>query len=209
MKQSKYLFTALFAAVIACCTVRSAAAQALPNAYFNIDWQIGIPASNHFANNTSGWGANLEGGCFLTEHITLGGFLNYQTNFERVPRQTLLLPSGNALTTSQKHAVFQLPFGVSARYNWLKQSIFQPYAGMKVGASWAEFTSYYYIYKQDTSDWGFYLSPEVGVSIFPWRGLRYGFHAAFYYSFSTNEGRLLNYHINNLNNFGFRFGVSF
>ena len=209
MKHPKYLAAALLAALSTLVGAPRATAQALPNAYFNIDWQIGIPLSNSFADNTSGWGANLEGGYFLTDNITIGGFLNYHTNFERIPRQTLLLPSGNALTTSQKHAVFQLPFGVAARYNWRKQAIFQPYAGMKVGASWAEFTSYYYVYKQDTSSWGFYLSPEVGVSIFPWRGLRYGFHAAFYYSFATNDGSLLNYRINNLNNVGFRLGVSF
>jgi len=207
MKHTNFLLPALFAAIALCCS-RPAAAQALPNAYFNIDWQIGIP-SNGFADDASGWGANLEGGYFLTDAVTIGAFLNYQTNFERFGRRTLTLPSGNALTASQKHAVFQLPFGVSARYNWLKRSIFQPYAGLKIGASWAEFSSYYSVYKQSTDNWGFYLSPEVGVSIFPRRDLRYGFHAAFYYSYATNSGDLLSYSVDHLSNFGFRFGVSF
>lgn len=208
MKRSKYLLAALFAAA-ALCGTRTAAAQALPNTYFNIDWQIGIPVSNSFADKASGWGANLEGGYFLTDAITIGAFLNYQTNFERFARQTLSLPSGNALTTSQKHAVFQLPFGLSARYNWLKRSLFQPYAGLKLGASWAELSSYYSVYKQSTDSWGFYLSPEIGVSIFPRRDLRYGFHVAFYYSYATNSSDLLSYSVDGLSNVGFRFGVSF
>lgn len=184
-------------------------AQVLPDAYFNVDWQVGIPLSNDFAGDSSGWGMNLEGGYFLTEAITIGGFLNYQTNFESVSRRTLQLTDGSALTTSQKHAVFQLPFGVAGRYNWLTDDVFQPYVGMKLGAAWTQFSSYYYIYKQYDEAWGFYLSPEVGVSIFPRPDMRFGFHAAFYFSYATNSGSVLSYKVDGLTNLGFRVGISF
>ncbi len=184
-------------------------AQVLPNTYFNVDWQLGIPLSNDFAEDTSGWGMNLEGGYFLTDAITIGAFLNYQTNFESFGRSTLQLNNGSALTTSQKHAVFQLPFGVTARYNWLTDDLFQPYVGMKLGAAWTQFSSYYYIYKQYTEAWGFYLSPEVGVSIFPRPDMRFGFHAALYFSYATNSSDLLTYQIDGLTNLGFRVGISF
>lgn len=184
-------------------------AQVLPDAYFNIDWQVGIPLSNDFAEDTSGWGMNFEGGYFLTDAITIGAFMNYQTNFESVGRRTLQLSDGSALTTSQKHAVFQLPFGVAARYNWLTDDVFQPYVGMKIGTAWTQFSSYYYIYKQYTESWGFYLSPEVGVSIFPRPDMRFGFHAALYFSYATNNGSLLSYKVDGLTNLGFRVGVSF
>lgn len=189
--------------------IHSSSAQVLPNSYFNIDWQLGMPLSTDFADKFSGWGMNFEGGYFLTDAITIGGFINYQTNFEKIPRQTLTLDNGNALTTSQKHAIFQLPFGVSGRYNWLTDSVFQPYAGMKLGASWAQISSYYYVYKQYTDTWGFYLSPEVGVSIFPRPDMRFGFHAALYYSYSTNSGDLLTYSVSGIQSFGFRLGISF
>lgn len=184
-------------------------AQVLPDAYFNVDWQVGIPLSNDFAGDSSGWGMNLEGGYFLTEAITIGGFLNYQTNFESVSRRTLQLADGSALTTSQKHAVFQLPFGVTGRYNWLTDDVFQPYVGLKLGAAWTQFSSYYYIYKQYDEAWGFYLSPEVGVSIFPRPDMRFGFHAAFYFSYATNSGSVLSYKVDGLTNLGFRVGISF
>ncbi len=190
-------------------TVGNASAQILPNTYFNIDWQVGIPVSENFADKSSGWGMNFEGGYFLTDAITIGGFINYQTNFGNVPRQTLMLDNGSALTTSQKHAIFQLPFGVVGRYNWLTEDVFQPYVGMKLGASWAQISSYYYVYKQYTDTWGFYLSPEVGVSIFPRPDMRFGFHAALYFSYATNSGNLLTYKVDGLTNFGFRVGISF
>lgn len=200
--------------IMACCVVLLATthqtkAQVFPNSYVNIDWQMNVPLGDKFADKSSGWGMNFEGGYFITPAIAVGPFISYQTNFSTVPRKTLNLGDGAALTTNQKHAVFQLPFGVTARYNWLKDSLFQPYAGLKLGANYAQLSSYYYIIKQYTDTWGFYLSPEVGVSIFPRPDYRLGFHVALYYSYSTNSGDVLTYSVNNLNNFGVRVGVSF
>lgn len=208
MKTSKYVKT------IALCAVMLAAAhtgkaQVFPNSYINVDWQVGIPVGTSFADKASGWGMNIEGGYFVTPEITVGPFISFQTNLQSIARQTLDLGGGSALTVNQKHAVFQLPFGATARYNWLKDSIFQPYAGLKVGACWSEFSSYYYVVKQYKDTWGFYLSPEIGVSIFPRPDYRLGFHVALYYSYATNNGDLLVYSVNNLNNFGIRVGVSF
>ena len=126
-----------------------------------------------------------------------------------IDRQTLDLGNGDALTTNQKHALFQLPFGVTSRYNWLTDSVFQPYVGMKLGACYAELSSYYYVVRQYTETWGFYLSPEVGVSIFPRPDYRMGIHVALYYNYATNNGDVLVYRVDNLNNFGLRVGISF
>ena len=57
--------------------------------------------------------------------------------------------------------------------------------------------------------WGFFMSPEIGVSIFPRSDYRLGFHVALYYSYATNSGDVLTYSINNINNFGIRVGISF
>lgn len=208
MKTAKYLKAA------ACCAVlflaaNPAKAQLFPDSYINIDWQVGVPLGSTFADKASGWGMNFEGGYFVTPEIAVGAFISYQTNLESVSRSTLQLNGGSALTTAQKHAAFQLPFGVTGRYNWYKDSVLQPYVGMKLGASWAEFSSYYYVVKQYTDTWGFFLSPEVGVSIFPRPDYRLGFHIAAYYSYSTNSGDVLTYSVNGLSNFGIRVGVSF
>lgn len=208
MKTAKYLKTALLCAVLLA-AVRPAKAQLFPNSYINIDWQMNVPLGSSLADKASGWGMNFEGGYFVTPQIAVGPFISYQTNLQKIHRQTLDLGSGAALTTNQKHSVFQLPFGVTGRYNWLKNSVFQPYAGLKLGACYSEMSTYYYIIKQYTDTWGFYLSPEIGVSIFPVPSYRLGFHVALYYSYATNNGDVLTYSVNNLNNFGIRVGVSF
>ena len=208
MKTSKYLKTIAFCALMLAAAMPGKA-QVFTNTYINIDWQVGVPLGAGFADKASGWGMNFEGGYFVTPAITVGPFISYQTNLQSISRQTLDLGNGSALTTNQKHALFQLPFGVTGRYNWLTDSVFQPYAGLKLGANYAEFSSYYYVIKQYTDTWGFYLSPEIGVSIFPRPDYRFGFHVALYYSYATNSGDILTYSVNNLNNFGIRVGISF
>lgn len=184
-------------------------AQVFPNTYMNVDWQLNVPMGSSFADKTTGWGMNFEGGYFVTPEISVGAFISYHTNLQSIARQTLELGDGAALTTNQKHALFQLPFGVSGRYNWMPDSVFQPYAGLKLGASYAQMSSYYYIVKQYTDTWGFFMSPEIGVSIFPNPSYRLGFHVALYYNYATNKGSVLTYKIDNINNFGLRVGVSF
>lgn len=207
MKKTKYLTAVLAVATLA--VFHTAEAQIIPNAYINVDWQLNVPVGSSFADKTTGWGMNFEGGYFVTPEITVGPFISYHTNFENIPRQTLHLAPGTAMTTNQKHSLFQLPFGAAGRYTFLKGSVFEPYVGLKLGANYAEMSSYYSVYKHYTDTWGFYLQPEVGASIFPWKAQRIGFHVALYYGYSTNSGHLLIYSMDHINSFGLRVGVSF
>lgn len=200
---------ALLLAVAAVTFALPGRAQLIQNTYLNVDWQVTVPLGSAFADKASGWGMNFEGGYFVTPEITVGAFISYQTNLESIPRQTLELGKSAALTTNQEHALFQLPFGVATRYNWLTESVFQPYVGLKLGACWTEMSSYYYVVKQYDDSWGFYLSPELGFSIFPRPDYRLGFHVAVYYSYATNSNDVLTYSVNRLNNFGVRVGISF
>ncbi len=199
--------------ILALCLLMLAAAlpgkaQIFPNGYLNIDWQVNAPDGS-FADKVSGWGMNFEGGYRITPAIAVGPFLSYHTNLGSVGRRTLQLGDGTALTTNQKHSLFQLPFGVTGRYSWFNSSVLQPYVGLKLGANYAQMSSYYYIVKQYDDSWGFYLSPEIGLTIFPQPEYRFGFHVALYYSYATKRSRVLTYSVNNINNFGLRVGVSF
>ena len=124
-------------------------AQLFPNTYMNIDWQSNFPVgSGLFADKASGWGMNFEGGYYFCPRMAVGLFINYQTNLQSIPRQTIYPTGNSALTAAQKHALFQLPFGVASRYVFLPESVLQPYVGTKIGACYAEMSSYYYTVKQ-------------------------------------------------------------
>lgn len=185
----------------------TARAQLTPFTYFNVDWQFNIPVGDSFAGKASGWGANLEGGCYVLPDLAVGAFLSYHTNNEYVPRRTLAVSPSSALTTDQQHSAFRLPFGVAARWRF-SDGTWHPYAGLRMGACYAKLSSDYYIYESKDDTWGFYVSPEVGINIYPWPG-SVGFHVAAYYSYSTNQGAVLSYDVDGLNNIGFRVGVAF
>ena len=81
MKTRKNIYFKVVAlAAIAIAFAMPAKAQLSDNGYANIDWQFNVPLGNHFADKSSGWGMNFEGGYFVTPNIGLGLFLNYHTN---------------------------------------------------------------------------------------------------------------------------------
>ncbi|MCP3894320.1 MULTISPECIES: porin family protein [Bacteroides] len=184
-----------------------AKAQLTDNGYANIDWQFNVPLSNGFANDASGWGMNMEGGYFVTPNIGLGLFLSYHSNHEYYGRTTIPLNNGS-LNTDQQHTIFQMPFGVAARYQMNRGGTFQPYFGVKVGPSYAKVRSDYNMFETRENSWGFYASPEVGLNIYPW-AYGPGLHIAAYYSYATNKADVLTYSVDGLNNFGFRVGIAF
>ena len=62
-----------------------AKAQMTDNGYAHIDWQYNFPLNNHFADKSSGWGMNFEGGYYVTDHFALGAFLAYHSTTSSSP----------------------------------------------------------------------------------------------------------------------------
>lgn len=208
MKTIKYIsFRVMAVVALALLLALPAKAQLSNNGYANVDWQFNVPLSNGFADKASGWGMNVEGGYFVTPNLGLGLFMAYHSNHEYVGRSTF--PIGNAtVNTDQQHTLFQLPFGIAARYQMNRGGTFQPYFGVKVGPSFAEVRSTYNVFESKENTWGFYASPEVGLNIYPW-AYGPGLHIAAYYSYASNKADLLTYSVDGLSNFGFRVGIAF
>lgn len=175
---------------------------------FNADWQINAPLNTSFADKISGWGMNLEGGYFLTPHWSLGAFLNFHTNHKYVPRQTITEGTAS-LTTDRQESAFQLPFGLATSYRFVNNGWLKPYIGAKIGAMYAENMTHLNTISLTDKPWGFYVSPEVGLNIYPFSQSRFGFHIAAYYSYATNKSELLTGSLNEENNLGFRVGICF
>ena len=178
------------------------------NIYINLDWQINGPINNQISGNASGWGASLQGGYFLTSKVAVGGFFSFHTNNEYVPRRTFYW-EGTALSVDQQHSLFQIPFGLSFRYRFTDDGIFKPYCATNLGVQYARSESYMNNVNYYHDAWGFYVSPELGIEIKPFKHSRVGFHVAAYYSYATNDNSLLWYDSEGLNNYGIRLGFAF
>ena len=184
-------------------------AQAVSKTYFNVDWQFNAPMGNSYADKASGWGMNFEGGYYVMPRMAIGAYIAYHTNNKYVDRQTLALSSSSALTTDQQHSLFQLPFGVLTKYRFTTDGMFEPYMTLKMGANYSRMSSYMQAWELYHDTWGFAVSPEIGITIFPSPSYRYGLHLAMYYNYTTNKSKVLTYEIDGRSNLGFRVGVSF
>ena len=138
MKNIKSKLTGWAAVAVAALLLPSVGrAQGNDNIYLNIDWQYNVPLGASFADKSSGWGMNFEGGYYFPNNFGVGAFIAYHTNNEYIPRQTFPVGETSTVTTDQQHSVFQLPFGATGRYRFLQTNVLEPYVALKLGAKYA------------------------------------------------------------------------
>ncbi len=209
MKTLKRLYLA--AAVLAAACISIVPGRAQDNAYFNIDWQFNNTMGTKFADSFTGWGGNFEGGAYINGgKFGLGGFFSFHTNSEYIPMQTMPVGANGSATIDQQHSIFQIPFGVTGRWSFNDRSgVVAPYLALKMGANYAQMTSYYSAFESYDNTWGFYVSPEIGMVIYPAATRNFGFHVSAYYAYGTNKGETFYYSIKGVNNLGLRVGIHF
>ena len=196
----------MLAAAAFALTANVASAQMGKRDYINGGWQFNGTIANEFVEAASGYGAYIEGGYYITPMLALGGFASFNTNNQYIPKQTYTFDDKSALTTDLDRSLYQVPFGMTVRYRFLRSEI-QPYAEAKVGTEYSVQSTYMSTFVSRSDNWGFYISPEVGVTFFPFQKTDFGFQVAVYYSFATNNNS--SYDINGLNNLGFKLGIAF
>ena len=203
MKRFIYIFAAAAAFAL---TAAEADAQMGKRDYINGGWQFNGTVANNFVQNGQGYGAYIEGGYYLTPMFAIGGFASFNTNNEYIPKQTYTFSDGSALTTDLDRSVYQVPFGTTFRVRFLRSEV-QPYVQAKIGTEYSVQSTYMSTFVNRHDNWGFYMSPEVGLTFFTFHKTDFGFQVAAYYSYSTNNNK--SYDINGLNNVGFKLGIAF
>ena len=138
--------------------------------------------------------------------FAVGGFLSFNTNNQYFPKQTYTYSDKSALTTDIDKSIYQVPFGTSLRVRFLR-GMFQPYAEAKIGAEYSTQNIYMSTFVSRQDNWGFYASPEIGMTFFPFESTDFGFQIAAYYSYASNRNSKFN--IDGINNLGFKLGIAF
>jgi hypothetical protein len=174
--------------------------------YINGGWQFNGTPGNSFVETAQGYGAYIEGGYYLTPMFAVGGFASFNTNNEYYPKQTYTFDNKAALTTDLDRSIYQVPFGATMRMRFAR-GMFQPYMETKIGTEYSTQSTYMSTFVSRQDNWGFYISPEVGMTFFPFDKTDFGFHIAVYYSYATNQNK--SYDIKGINNLGFKMGVAF
>ena len=203
MKKLAYILASAAALLL---TAATADAQMGKRYYVNGGWQFNGTVATDFVDNAQGYGAYVEGGYYVTPMIAVGGFASFGTNNDYIPKKTYHLQDNAAVTTDLDRSIYQVPFGATMRVRFLRYEI-QPYFEAKIGAEYSTQSTYMSTFINRHDNWGFYISPEIGFTIYPFHKDDFGFQLAAYYSFATNEND--SYDIKGLNNLGFKLGIAF
>lgn len=206
---SKYIKSGVALLFVGLLATQTTKAQDIDTGTFSISgqWQFNKPIDNKYSDTASGWGMNLEGLYNLNSNLAAGAFVSWQTNNTYVPRKTYY-GENSAVNMDIQKSLFQLPFGVAARYKLpMAKGNIVPFGGLKLGTNYSKERNYSNIYGWTDDQWGFFVSPEIGVTVFPFQTRQVGFVLAGYYNYSTNKAK--DYDINGLNNVGFRVGIVF
>lgn len=174
--------------------------------YVNGGWQFNGTLKNEVAQSAQGYGAYIESGYYFTPMIAVGGFASFNSNNEYFPKQTYIFDDKSALTTDLNRSIYQVPFGTAVRVRFLRDFI-QPYVEAKIGSEYSTQSTYMSTFVSTDSNWGFYISPEIGMTIYPFYKEDFGFQLAAYYSYSTNRSN--SYNFKGINNLGFKLGIAF
>jgi hypothetical protein len=201
----KFIFITLASMALLFIT-SDASAQMGKRYYINGGWQFNGTVATDFVDNAQGYGAYLEGGYYVTPMIAVGGFASFGTNNDYIPKKTYNLEDNAAVTTDLDRSIYQIPFGATMRVRFLRYEI-QPYFEAKIGAEYSTQSTYMSTFVNRHENWGFYISPEIGVTFFPFHKTDIGFQIAGYYSYATNHNS--SYDLKGLNNLGFKLGLAF
>ena len=203
MKRIIYTLAVMTAVLLA--TTQANAQMGKPYS-INGGWQFNGTVANNVAESAQGYGAYMEGGYYVTPMIAVGGFASFNSNDQYYGKQTFYFDDHSALTTDLTRSLYQVPFGATLRCRFLWTEL-QPYIEAKIGTEYAQQSTYMSTYVSRHDNWGFYISPEIGMSWFPFSQTDFGFQLAVYYSYATNSNKA--YNLNGINNLGFKLGVAF
>ena len=203
MKKFIYILSAAAALMLFAGTAN---AQMGKREYINAGWQFNGTVGNSFVETASGYGAYIEGGYYITPMFAVGGFASFNTNNDYIPKQTYTFKDQSALTTDVDRSIYQVPFRLTMRTRFLRGEL-QPYLGTKIGAEFSTQSTYMSTFVNRHDNWGFYMSPEVGLTYLPFEKTDVGFQFAVYYSFCTNKNS--SYDLKGIKNLGFKLGVAF
>ena len=203
MKKIIYIFAAMAALMLA--TIDADAQMGKRN-YVNGGWQFNGTIKNNVAESAQGYGAYIESGFYVTPMLAIGGFASFNSNDQYYPSQTYTFADKSALTTDLYKSIYQVPFGSTIRLRFAR-TMFQPYIEAKIGSEYSSQSTYMSTFVSRDDNWGFYVSPEVGMTVYPFQNEDFGFQVAAYYSYSTNKSTT--YNLKGINNLGFKLGIAF
>ena len=203
----------LFVLAISLCCAGVARAQYWGNGMkqiYSLNYQMSVPVggSRDFIPNMSFEGININWAYFVTDNISVGLDLSYN-NYTHKVGQKIYRPNANtAINAAQYRYTQSIPIKVQAKYFMAPFGPgLQAYTGLGIGA----LSAGEHIIIQDIdvwdNNWGFLLSPEIGILI-PFGADNYwGANITAGYNWSTNKADIGGIRFDNRQSFYMNIGL--
>jgi opacity protein-like surface antigen len=198
----------LFISILAIPMALGVCAQAKHNAFsdemIGVAWDVNVPISNNFTNKTSLDGFQLDYRKMIKNNFSIGIELNWSGYDQYYPRKTYQIPSG-AITTDFYSYMYTFPTAITVHHYFHVNSRIFPYAGIGLGATYADMKLYYNTYATTNYNWGFLVRPELGA-IFKFSDYSgWGILLGARYNYSTNKES--EFRVNGIQSVGFQLGI--
>lgn len=131
---------------------------------WTVNWDIGIPLGGmtDYISKTSLRGFSVNGQSYVTDKVTLGGTMQWNSFYEKYTRDTYTQPDG-AITSTVWAKLYVMPLLVNARYNFKPEGTFRPYVGLGTGVYYIQQETQVGMYTDNRNNWRFGLNPELGL----------------------------------------------
>jgi Outer membrane protein beta-barrel domain len=203
------MFRKLITSLIAIPMVLAVSAQgnhtpAFSDELFGLSWDINIPVNNNFTNKTSLDGFQMDYRKMIKPDLSVGLEINWASYEQYYPRKTYQIPNG-AVTTDFYSYLYTFPLAISVHHYFHGNNKIFPYAGLALGATYAEMKLFYNTYSSSDYNWGFLIRPELGAIVKFSDNSSWGLMIGARYNYSTNTQS--NFKINGIQSVGFQLGL--
>lgn len=166
-----------------------------PSSLYGLSWSISVPLGSFstFISNVSPAGGNFTGRYFLKKGLAVGFEFGWNNYYEKHPRETYYDDDGLAITAIHYTYAFVIPWEAGVYYYFMPSATADPYVGLSLGGDYMEEHILVQEYDIYNTQWGFTMSPEVGVLIKFGRFSHWGATASARYWFNTNSFNFAGY----------------
>lgn len=195
----------IFLVTLLGCNVTFAQSDKAFDQFFTFAWDVNLPMGDHPIESTSFSGGKMEFRKMVTHNISVGLDLSWNSYYDYKPYQTYKVNETTDITSDLYKFVYTLPMSITSHYYFENYGgIFQPYAGLGLGAVYSEQDVFVNIYDINADNWGFLVRPEIGTIIRFQRDSDMGLMLGARYSYSTNSNTTFKF--DNLQALGFQLG---
>lgn len=173
--------------------------------FFTFAWDVNIPVGDMYVDEISYAGGKIEYRKMINDNnLSLGFDFSWNSYYEFKPYQTYQYSSTTDITTDLYKYNYTVPLALTAHKYFPGGSVFLPYVGLGLGATYSRPSLFFNIYEIYEDSWGFLVRPELGTIIKFDKSADVGVLLGVRYSYSTNKEE--GFKIENLQALGFQLG---